>query len=228
MALFRSDIDWGRGRLHVQRTWSEKGGRIEDCKDGDDRWVKIASPAALEALRGHCEAMDLEAQVRGWDAVQRRLVFPNTFGRIPRFCTFVTKFWRPLLTLARLPYRSFHSTRHSYATWMLEAGADLRYVKDQLGHASIDETEGTYGHLERRRHEEAVNLDGYLDAVTSRQSASQPAPPPALPHVAREPEILGNASYFASLESRAPASRRTSSLLGKQKRILVAPSSGWA
>jgi hypothetical protein len=37
--------------------------------------------------------------------------------------------------------------RHSYATWMLEEGADLRWVKDQLGHASIEETEGTYGHL---------------------------------------------------------------------------------
>jgi len=34
---------------------------------------------------------------------------------------------------------------------MLEAGADLRWVKDQLGHASIEETEGTYGHLERDR-----------------------------------------------------------------------------
>jgi hypothetical protein len=34
------------------------------------------------------------------------------------------------------------------ATWMLEAGADLRWVKDQLGHALIEETEGTYRHLE--------------------------------------------------------------------------------
>ena len=52
--------------------------------------------------------------------------------------------------------------RHSYATWMLEAGADLRWVKDQLGHASIDETEGTYGHLERERHERRVDLDAVL------------------------------------------------------------------
>ena len=36
--------------------------------------------------------------------------------------------------------------------WMLEARADLR-VRDQLGHASIEEAEGTYGHLERDGHE---------------------------------------------------------------------------
>jgi site-specific recombinase XerD len=44
---------------------------------------------------------------------------------------------------------------------MLEEGADLRYVKDQMGHASIEETEGTYGHLAPERHESRVSL---LDA----------------------------------------------------------------
>jgi integrase len=44
----------------------------------------------------------------------------------------------------------------------LEAGADLRWVRDQLGHASIEETEGTYGHLERERHERRVDVDAVL------------------------------------------------------------------
>ncbi len=50
---------------------------------------------------------------------------------------------------------------------MLEAGADLRWVKDQLGHASIEQTEGTYG-----RHEGRVNLDTVLGGVHSRPPAS--------------------------------------------------------
>ena len=62
--------------------------------------------------------------------------------------------------------------RHSYATWMLEAGADLRWVKDQRGHASIEKTEGTHGHLERERHEGRVNLDTVLGGVHSRPPAS--------------------------------------------------------
>ena len=70
--------------------------------------------------------------------------------------------WQPLLAAAKLPYRKPHAMRHSYATWMLEAGADLRWVKDQLGHASIEETEGTYGHLERERHGRRVDLDAVL------------------------------------------------------------------
>ena len=47
----------------MQRTWSESGGRIEHCRDGEDRWVTL--PAwAIAALRAHCEAMELEARER--------------------------------------------------------------------------------------------------------------------------------------------------------------------
>jgi len=68
--------------------------------------------------------------------------------------------------------RQIYIMRHSYATWILEAGADLRWVKDQLGHAGIDETEGTYGHLERERHERRVDLDAVLGGVLPRPLAS--------------------------------------------------------
>jgi hypothetical protein len=83
--------------------------------------------------------------------------------------------------------------RHSYATWLLEAGADIRWVKDQMGHASIGETEGTYGHLVRERHERDVDhLDavlwsgnsagdggGTLESDDSERPATSPGVPPA-------------------------------------------------
>src|SRR5206468_1743539 len=62
-ALYKTDIDWKRGHLNIERTVSDKGHRIEPCKDGDGRRVK-ACPALLEALRDHLEAIELEGQVK--------------------------------------------------------------------------------------------------------------------------------------------------------------------
>ena len=70
-ALYATDIDWKRGRLHVQRTWSDKAGRIEAPKDHEGRHVK-ASPTLLAALRAHLEAVTLEGQVKGWTREQRQ------------------------------------------------------------------------------------------------------------------------------------------------------------
>ena len=78
-----------------------------------------ASPGLLEALRTHVEALDLEGQVREWTPEQRQLVFPTTTGRIIRHGHFLEAVWARLLAKAGLPYRKYHSTRHTYATWLL-------------------------------------------------------------------------------------------------------------
>ena len=161
-ALRVGDVDWARGRLHVQRTVSDGGRRVERTKDHDDRWVK-ASPALLDALREHLDAVGLEGQVKGWNPEQRLWVFPTTAGTAVEYSAFLKRVWRPLLAQAGLAYRRYHATRHTFATWLLSDGADIRWVQRQLGHASIARTADTYGHVQPERHEAAAaGLDRYL------------------------------------------------------------------
>ena len=56
---------------------------------------------------------------------------------------------------AKMPHVRFHDLRHTYASWLVQAGAPLPAVRDLLGHSSLAVT-GRYAHLAREDLEAAV------------------------------------------------------------------------
>ena len=75
----------------------------------------------------------------------------------------------------------FHDTRHCFASWLIGAGESLAYVKDQLGHHSIQITVDTYSHLIPGSNREAVNrlagiFEPHVDAIKRRDSPKSANP----------------------------------------------------
>jgi integrase len=122
-----------------------------------------ATKALLEALREHCEKVDLEGSTRGWRPEQRRLVFPSATGKVRSYTHFLESVWQPLLAKAKLSYRKFHSCRHTYASARLAAGEDIRVVQQALGHHSISLTVNIYGsHIMHENADALAKLDMFV------------------------------------------------------------------
>jgi integrase/recombinase XerD len=114
-------------------------------KGNKERWVPIGKSASdaiddyLSQYRssitpepGHEDILFLGRQGRG---MSRQMAF--------------TMLRRTVIAAGVRKSVSPHTFRHSFATHLLEAGADLRAIQEMLGHSSITTTE-IYTHLDRR------------------------------------------------------------------------------
>ena len=123
-----SDIDFARGTA------------IVTGKGSKDRLV-ILGPKALDALRA----------LRGASAAgDDGAVFASYEGK-PASTRLVERRMKRYLAEAGLPADlTPHKLRHSFATHLLDAGADLRSVQEMLGHSSLSTTQ-IYTHVSVER-----------------------------------------------------------------------------
>lgn len=88
----------------------------------------------------------LGAMQRGDEEVSG-LVFPSETGGPLDSRNVYHRDFLPCLKAAGLRRVTWHCCRHSFASMLLQDGASLAYVKEQMGHSSIQVTVDIYGHL---------------------------------------------------------------------------------
>jgi len=138
VAIDTQDLD------HFSQTLRIRG------KGKKERIVPIGSKA-LSAIDAY---LKLKSATFGAD--NHRGFFVNKFGR--RITTrSVRRMFDKYLKLSGIPGQvSPHVLRHSFATHMLNAGADLRSIQEMLGHESLSTTQ-IYTHLTTKRLKEVYD-----------------------------------------------------------------------
>lgn len=129
--------------------WEHKSWRIPKTKSGKIRHIPLSGGAMqlLGALR------ELLTQTGGMNSVAqgelaRRHIFANPKTGLPCVSFFYS--WDAARKRAGLPDLRVHDLRHSFASFLVNAGRSLYEVQELLGHADI-RTTSRYAHLSRER-----------------------------------------------------------------------------
>ncbi len=161
-ALHWEDIDFTEGLIRVRRSWDPKAGEVEPKSARGRRDVPMIARLrdVLTERRAACRWTHGLAFGIG-SATPFNLT--GLYGRSRRE-------W----AAAGLDVISPHDARHTYASFLIAAGADFKVIQEAMGHASITTTIDRYGHLLPGTHAvTAGKLDELLDRADSASRGSQ-------------------------------------------------------
>jgi site-specific recombinase XerD len=105
-------------------------------KGNKDR-IGLLTPSAIEALR---RWMDSRAELASkWTFPDDGFLFVSRQGPLKK--SRLERIVKEIAVRAEMPYVHAHRLRHSFATHLLNGGADLMAVKELLGHESVATTQ---------------------------------------------------------------------------------------
>jgi len=121
-------------------------GRFTSPKSKKSRRVDLSKQlrASLLARR---DTRLLEAMLKAKDSIADDLVFPSETGTPLKPDNIAVRYMQPALEKAGVRRFRLHDLRHTFGSLLIQDGASLTYVKEQMGHSSIQITVDTYGYL---------------------------------------------------------------------------------
>jgi integrase len=150
VALRWSDIQFGQNEadtnrfILVQRNYVH--GRFTSPKSKKSRRVDLSRQLRRVLIELRDKRL-LEAQGKNRTSIEDDLVSPSDAGTVLDPDNLANHHFLPILAKAGLRKIRFHDLRHTFGSLLIQDGASLAYVKEQMGHSSIQVTVDVYGHL---------------------------------------------------------------------------------
>lgn len=122
-----------------------------------DRMIKLDNQTIRVLKEQKTNRAEIILQYRNYKAPKENIIFYQHDGRWLR-TNVVREYFKEVCKRAKLPVLSPHALRHTHAVHLLEAGADINYVSERLGHASIKITGDTYLHITKKIEDDTLSL----------------------------------------------------------------------
>ena len=148
MGLKWEKVSFDLGRIKVDRAllYTKSRGVYEDStKTADTRYLRL--PAETLALLAEWKQEQEDNRLRCANLwTNSGYVFTRDDGR-PMNPDSITQWLRGFSERHGLPHINPHAFRHTVASVLISNGTDVVTVSKQLGHASVNTTEGFYAHI---------------------------------------------------------------------------------
>ena len=140
-ALRRGRCDLLRSRLLIRESVSEVGGVLHYGPTKTHQARTIVLPGFLrDRLAAHIASLS--------DPSSDALVFSDRIGGVLRNSNWRIRVWKPACESAGMPDGlRIHDLRHTAASLLVSAGANVKAVQRHLGHSSASMTLDRYSHL---------------------------------------------------------------------------------
>jgi len=147
-------VDLDQGVINVIETWDPANRKIKAYPKGKrSRAVPISDRCldALSAMLAHCGDRKTCGLTHTTGRCRSPLVFMTARGAALDAHNYGRRQWADACHRAEVEGATPHDMRHTYASWLRQAGVDLQQVQLLLGHASITTTE-RYSHIGSTQH----------------------------------------------------------------------------
>lgn len=172
-ALQWTDIDFKNRLITVNKTLDFQADNINELF-GDpksfnaERTIKI-SKSLVSKLRSHLNWQNQNKQFLN-DSYHHdlNLVFCRKDGNFMPKSSLFNAFSR-ILKRADLEQLPIHSLRHTHAVLQLEAGADMKYIQERLGHGSYQITADVYAHISKKiEKRDTDKYEEYMNSILNK------------------------------------------------------------